>query len=134
MNCRPKFIKKAVYISLYISFLTWGEGRGYSNVKTHGDMPQECFCVKIARNGCFFWKNPYAWVPIFGKITPEYGYGSQASSTNPNLRTLRFCPPFSPHSIDHSLFIQYLSSNSETASVPVELNTKVCRLLVASFE
>ena len=30
----------------------------------------------------FFQKNPQIWVPIFGKSTPEHGYGP-AASTHP---------------------------------------------------
>ena len=52
-----------------------------------------CFCVKIARNGYFFFgKIPEIWVLNFGKITPEHGCVFLAdggtSPTNPNLSTL----------------------------------------------
>ena len=43
--------------------------------------------------GTFLRKNPQAWVPFFGKITTEHGYGFWAagstSTADPNLRTPR---------------------------------------------
>ena len=52
-----------------------------------------CFWGKIARNGYFFPKNPYIWLPIFGKITHGHGHGCWAagdmSPTKQNLTELR---------------------------------------------
>ena len=30
-----------------------------------------------------FQKNPWIWIPIFGKITPRYGYGLELTATHP---------------------------------------------------
>ena len=49
------------------------------------------FCGKIARNGYLFSENSLTCIPIFGKITPRYGYEFWAtggtSLTNPKLST-----------------------------------------------
>ena len=52
-----------------------------------------CFWGKIARNGYFFRKNPYIWLPIFGKIAHGHGHGcwvaGDMSPTKQNLTELR---------------------------------------------
>ena len=67
------FMQKSLTMGLIFSFWTL---ENFENLK--------CFCCKITENGYFFWKNSYTWVPIYEKITPEHGYGSQsAGSTSP---------------------------------------------------
>ena len=39
--------------------------------------------AKWQEMGAFFQKNPYIWIPIFGKITPEDGMGLQLSAAHP---------------------------------------------------
>ena len=82
LNMGTIFHVKIRNFGLWVWFSKWLTPGNFENLM--------CFCIKIARNGyLFFQKNPK--YPIFGKITPEHGYGSWAaggtSLTNPNLST-----------------------------------------------